>query len=282
MIDIEYWGDHQFDRDSKTLYFNRNDGLCSNLSILIHLIGHLRAEKGFIPQKIVTKFKKYKDCNIYEKFVYIDKLEKWENYNIDNVKRMLSKATPTWWGWGSCKEDIDIETANVIRDVYLNYKDLITVETEKIYHDYNIDKNNFNFLFWRLTDKTYDIPGHDYPELDDALKCFKGLNNLYAHTDDNTIYNILKNKQINVLDVLPRDPNKTGGHHYVNNLTEHEYLNLFKHTHDDHVARILALLNVAAKSNTFVGYPGNMSFYICLLRESFNNVYFFRAKNKFY
>ena len=56
MIDIEYWGDHQFDRDSKTLYFNRIDGLCSNLGILIHLIGYLKAEKGFIPQKIVTKF----------------------------------------------------------------------------------------------------------------------------------------------------------------------------------------------------------------------------------
>ena len=282
MFDIEYWGNHQFDTHSKTLHFNRGAGLCSNLGILIHLIAHLKAEKNFVPERIVTRFAKYKDCNIYDNLFYIDKLEKWKNYSTDNVKNMLSRATPSWVGWGNCKEDIDMETTNVIRDVYLNCSNLIAVETEKIYNDYHMDRDNFNFLLWRLTDKTQDIPVHDYPELDDALQCFKTLDNVFVHTDDNHVYNMLKDRQMNMLDVLPRDPDGTGGHHYVNNLSENEYENLFGHSYPVHMARILALLNVASKSNTFVGYPGNMSFYICLLRQNFHNVHFFKRKNCMY
>jgi len=47
-------------------------------------------------------------------------------------------------------------------------------------------------------------------------------------------------------------------------------------TRKDYIVGLAALVNIASKSTQFIGYPGNISLFVSLVRKNFNNVVIFK------
>lgn len=284
MIDIEYWGNHKYDINSKTLYFNRNSGLCSCISVLTHLLAYLKWGKNFVPEKIITNCTLYKDLNLYDYIFSIKDLPTFNNFDNEKLKLFTSKAQPSWWGIGTTRYDIVQESLNILTETFFNFQDSVVAESNKIKAQCGLN-GDYNFILWRETDKVQDIPGSKYPSVEEALSFVKNNLITVCHTDDQKVADKMKLLNVSVLEVLPRTPthtNSLGGHHYLNTLTKEQYLNLYGHTFEEHIIKLFAILHIASTSKTFVGYPGNMSFFVSMLRKGFENSFIFNERNKLY
>jgi hypothetical protein len=293
MIDIEWWGKHNYDENTSTLYYNRASGLCSNTSVLTHVLLMLKTEYDFYPQKIVTNLLEYKNINLYDKFLFIDKdkIEAIKNLDKNTCKSFIHNVGINLWGMGTCKEHIDFSIIKPIFDAYFNFTDLVKENSDRIIQKYNINQDNFNFVLWRKTDKIHEITWFDrnakYPDFEDALNLLNNnFSNTVLQTDDISIFNAAKNiPNITILEEIPLCPDttgQTGVHTFYKDFSEEELLNKVGLKHEDKMLNLLSILYIASKSKMFIGYPGNMSFFISCLRNSFNNVYFFKDKNNFY
>jgi hypothetical protein len=293
MKQIECWGNHEYDESTDTLYYNRGCGLCSNTSVLTFLFLLLKSEYDLYPQKIITNLDSYKNTNLYDKFFYVDKdkIQAVKDLDRDTCKNFIRNIGVNLWGLGTNKEQVNLSLIKPIFDAYMNLTDRVKENSNRIIKKYNIDENNFKFILWRKTDKIGEITWFDsnakYPDFQDALNVLNNdLTNTVLQTDDISIFNEAKDiSGITILNEVPLCPDTTGQdgvHTYFNKLSEKEHFEKLGYTHEDTVLNLLSILYLASKSKVFVGYPGNMSFFVCCLRNNFDNVYFFKDKKSFF
>lgn len=293
MKQFEYWGNHEYDENSDTLYYNRGCGLCSNTTVLTHFLITLKHAYNLYPRKIITNLDSYKNLNLYDKLLYInaDKIQAVKDLDHDACRNFTTNVGVNLWGLGQNKEQINLSLIKPIFDAYMNLTDLVKENCNRIIKKYNIDENNFNFILWRKTDKIHEITWYDanakYPDFQDALNILNNNPlNTVLQTDDIDIFNEAKDMPgITILNEVPLCPDISGHngvHTHFNKLTEKEHFDKLGYTHEDTVLNLLSILYLASKSKIFVGYPGNMSFYVCCLRNSFDNVYFFKDKKSFF
>jgi len=293
MKQIECWGNHEYDESTDTLYYNRGSGLCSNTSVLTFLFLLLKIDYDLYPQKIITNLDSYKNTNLYDKFFYVDKdkIQSVKDLDIDTCKNFIRNVGVNLWGLGTNKEQVNFSLIKPVFDAYMNLTDQVKENCNCIIKKYNIDENNFKFILWRKTDKIGEITWFDsnakYPDFKDALNVLNNdLTNTVLQTDDISIFNEAKDiPGITILNEVPLCPDNTGHdgvHTYFNKLSEKEHFEKLGYTHEDTVLNLLSILYLASKSKIFVGYPGNMTFFVCCLRNSFDNVYFFKDKKSFF
>ncbi len=270
-----------YEKKNKTFILDRWAGIGSNCSVIIYFLIELKAYYDIVPENISTKLYLYKNYNLYDDILYINK-EQINNFKkIDNkyLLSFLEKNQLGCWGIGSDKNNLDFNLIRVILKSYFNFTDSVKNRANKIIKKYNINLNNSNFIYWRRTDHPYELAvcGLKYPELSEAIEILKdNKNNTIAQTDDQEIFlELKKQKNIKVLEELPLCANADGGQH-------HEFLKE-TNTHDEkyHVLTIMAIIYIASKVDTFVGYPGNLSWMISNLRK-FKKTYFIKTINSIF
>lgn len=276
----------KFDESTNTLYYERNCGIGSNFSVLLHLLLFCKVCKSIYPSKIVMNLTDYRGLDLYKNIFYINlnKLEEWKNFDWKKSEQFLVKTWPNGWGIGHSKNDIDLEITNLLMQTFFNLHDCVLEEEKIIIKNYNIDVDNFNFIYWRRTDKVYDVHNTVYPDVEDGLKLFDSLENLLGQTDDPVVVDEFKKyNQIKILNVLPLSPiERMGYHYYCQKITEDEHKDKYGYSFDEHAKKLLGIIKLASKAKKFVGYPGNISFMIALYRNNFDNFKFFYDKNSFY
>jgi len=290
---IEYWGNHEYDLDTDTLYFNRDYGLCSNFSVLTLFLIALKHHWNLIPQNIVTNLFCYKNINLFKNLITINKnkIIEFKEFSNEICKSFTLNTGINLWGIGHNKNQINLELINLVFDTFFNLTDTVKSNSLRIVDKYKFNKESFNFLLWRKTDKIHEITWFDkdakYPELSDALNLFKNdFKNVVAQTDDICIKSELSRiSDITILNELPLCPDTSGQngvHTYFNNLTPEQLKNEYNQTHEEQVLNLLSILHLASISKVLVGYPGNMTFTACCLRKNFDNVYFFKDSKNFF
>lgn len=264
-------------KNFKIFNFSRWCGLGSNLIVLMDLLIKMKIDYDIIPEEISANLAVYKNYNIYNKLLYINKskindFKKLSNDYLDSC--FLKKSNISVYGLGNKKDDIDLDLMEIIFDAYFNMTDLVIDRANQIIKKYNINLNNFNFILWRKTDKINEI--QNYPKLDEALKLLNGdFSNLVAQTDDLIIYEEFKNhKDIIILKELGFCSNDNGLHHEI-------YHNPNKFDEHEHLLNLFAIIYIASKSNVFIGYPGNLSIIVCILKK-FKNAFIIKIDGSIY
>jgi hypothetical protein len=266
-----------YHKNLKTFNFSRWCGLGSNLIVLIDLLVKMKIDYDIVPENIVVNLPIYKNYNIYNKLLYINKtkINDFKNLSNDYLDScFLKKSNTSVYGLGNKRDDIDLDLMEIIFDAYFNMTGLVVDRANEIIKKYNINLNNFNFILWRKTDKTTEIK--DYPKLDEALKLLNGdFSNLIAQTDDLVIYEEFKKyKGIIVLKELGFCSNNNGIHHEI-------YHNPNKFDEHEHLLNLFAIIYIGSKSNIFIGYPGNLSFIVSVLKK-FKNAFIIRIDGSVY
>jgi len=281
MLDLDV-----YDASVDTLNFKRFCGIGSNMTVLMDLLMRFKLQ-NICPGKITTILTNYKGYDMYKEDLFVDKnyLQVWKDFSKDRVSAFYKKFHPNIFGFGNNKEELDLELFLTLFKTYFNLSKRVLREANFIKKKYNI-KNNYNFVLFRKTDKVGEVNAvtRSYPELSDALNLSDNLKNTIVQTDDFKILDELKaNSDVTILNELPITNNPNLGVHDMSiHLSDQEYKNKFGHEYKDHGCKLFAIMKIAAESKTFIGYPGNLSFHISLMRGNFNNVFFFKSKNTFY
>jgi len=286
----EYYGGEYFYNDqSKILDFKRYCGLFSNVSVMMHLFSELKLSNKY-PEKIITNLTEYKGINVYD-FLYdvdITRLDSWKNYDMDATRQFRIGTAVNLYGFGTSRHQIDLSLTSAKMDAYLCPSKLAKNRAEEIIKRFEIDEKNSTFVWWRKTDKTREItwyrPDARYPSIEDVLKLISNDKVIYFQTDDTEIYNeVSKYKNIKLLNILPIDKNNTTGFHILaKSVNVDEFYKTYNQTFEEYLINLLAMTIVASRCKKFVGYPGNISLYVSLLRRSFDNVFFFKNHEEFY
>jgi len=264
-------------KNLKTFKISRWCGLGSNLIVLINLLVKMKIDYDIVPENIITNLAVYKNYNIYNKLLYINKakINDFKNLSNDYLDScFLKKSNISVYGLGNKRDDIDLDLMKIIFDAYFNMTDLVIDRANQIIKKYNINLSNFNFVLWRKTDKTTEI--EDYPKLSEALELLNGdFSNLIAQTDDLVIYEEFKKyKNIIILKELGFCSNNNGLHHEI-------YHNPNKFDEHEHLLNLFAIIYIASKSNMFIGYPGNLSLIVSILKK-FKNAFIIRTDGSIY
>jgi hypothetical protein len=109
----------------------------------------LKAYYDIVPENISTKLYLYKNYNLYDDILYINK-EQINNFKkIDNkyLLSFLEKNQLGCWGIGSDKNNLDFNLIRVILKSYFNFTDSVKNRANKIIKKYNINLNNSNFIY---------------------------------------------------------------------------------------------------------------------------------------
>lgn len=274
---------HRHDIIDNTLYFERDCGICSNFSVIMDLLMYFKIH-NIHPNKIVSKLSIYKGYDIFKEDLKVDeeKLKQWINFNPERVKNFYDKIRPSNFGFGIKKEELDLELLLTIFNTYFKTTEKIKKEADLLREKYKLNEH-YNFILWRKTDKVGEVDG-EYPSFSNAVDLANNSFKTVLQTDDNDILNEAKKiDRLIILNELPlSNAVNLGVHEMSLKMTNEEYKTQFGHDYKDHATKLLAIMNIASKSNVFVGYPGNISFHVCMMRGKFDNVHFFRTKNIFY
>ena len=286
---FDYWGNHAFDTDTNTLIWRRHCGIFPNVMVLMHCLMDLRL-KNIIPQKIKTELTEYNNFNLYEGVFEINerKLEEWKNFNIHQIRNMRHNTSPNLYGFGMSQNQIDLQVTSLLIDTYFNFTNEVKNKTFQFKDKFKINSEDSAFIWWRKTDKIHEItwfkPTSKYPEINNVLKFLKPYKNVYMQTDDPNVFSeFSKIKNINCLDVfnrnkffVDRDVFKNGFHIDHKDTSDEMFRNKYGMTRKDYIVGLASLVDIASKSSQFIGYPGNISLFVSLVRKNFNNVVMFK------
>jgi hypothetical protein len=284
-----YGGEYFYDDQSKTLEFNRYCGLFSNVSVMMHLLSELKLNNKY-PKKIHTNLTEYKGINLYDFLYDVDnsRLDYWKNYDMDVTRQFRIGTAVNLYGFGTSRHQINLDFTSTMLDTYFNPSNVAKTRAEEIIKKYEIDLKDSTFVWWRKTDKTREINWYRqdarYPSIDDVLKLTSDDKVVYFQTDDIEIYKeVSKYKNVRLLNVLPIDKNNTTGFHILaKSVNIEEFSKTYNQTFEEYLINLLAMTIVASRCRKFVGYPGNISLYVSLLRRNFHNVFFFKNHEEFY
>jgi hypothetical protein len=290
ITELEYFGGKgTFDDTTNYLYFKRIYGIYSNITVLMHLLCDLKL-RGIHPEKITLILEEYNNYDLYDGILSINtkNIEKWKTFDIDRVLRMRHNIGINLYGFGTSQSQIDLELTTFLLNTYFVFSGEVKNRAEEIKKEHNIITEDSSFIWWRKTDKIHEITWFKrtakYPELSDAIKHLKSHKNVYAQTDDPNIFDeFSKYENINRLDIFNRkqyftnkDAFKDGFHIENKKLTDSEFLEKYKISRKDYIINLMALVQIASECSQYIGYPGNISMVVSLVRGSFNNVVFFK------
>ena len=213
---------------------------------------------------------------------------------MEKVAYIKRNTAPNLYGFGKSKNEIDLTLTKVLIDAYFNFSMEIRTRVEEIKRLHEINLEDSAFIWWRKTDKIHEITWFNlnakYPEVSDVFKYLKPHKNVYMQTDDPVVCGeFSKIKNIKCLDVFNRnkyftdnDVFKNGFHIHHKDMSDEDFKKKYEISRKDYIINLVSLTHIAAKSNQFIGYPGNISLFVCLIRNSFENVVFFKNSEELF
>lgn len=275
--------EHQYDETTGIYRLNRIYGICSNIMVAIHGIAKT-ISMGYSPKQIELILAEYiTSANLHPLFFTVvhRKVDKkmasavcddlypstfglskgWEHFDKNLIQRhmptlqaLMHYFSPSW----------------VVKDQMLKYFSLL-----------NIDFQKTTFIWARGTDKSKEaeLPSvSDYVHL--ALRN-SPTNRTLVQTDDAKMANEFRNhSSVSLLNELPFC--STGFHNSMDKKSDIEFIKDNKMTKIEYVSRFLALMYIAAQAKIFIGYPGNMTSMIPILRGTFEGCFLFKNSRELF
>jgi hypothetical protein len=278
---LDLWGGfHVFDNETQTYTIRRDCGLFSNITIMTYGIFKFY-NNGYKPKNLKMYLTEYDtDIDFYDHlFIKSTSDYNFNNFSQDDIEHFLKFCEPNFLGIGRRKSDINFNILNIINKKFFNPSKYVQDIIYNIVKQNNINYKNTVFIWARKTDKINEV---SIPTVDTYINTLKSLNinnmNVIVQSDDISVYeefNFNKFEYIN-LNILPlSNNNNLGFHNNLCRMTDREYLELYKHTKIEYLQRLLALIHIASKCEIIILYPGNLTTYIPIIRQNWENVYSF-------
>lgn len=263
----------------------RDCGVFSNCTVLIKLLLQM-ALQNYFPLKIEQILSEYQNYNLYDLFtiegVQVEKFQKASQIFRAEIDKFVNKVPINLQGFGTNREEIPMNILKFVTNAYFH-------PNEKVKHlldsfDLTTDST---FVWWRKLDKVDEITWQRrdarYPNIQELRRSMYCSKTVQLQTDDAEIQNEFQtDPAVKILQILPIIAGKTGFHISIKEMTDLEYSKKYNHSRHDQMSNLMSLAFFASRCKFFVGYPGNISMFICVLRQSFNRVLFFKNQNEFF
>lgn len=279
---ISLWGgNNYFNKLTNTLNIDRDCGLFSNITITMYGILRLLSD-GYKVNNINFIINEYiNNIDLYNILFY--KNSDSESLDISSFSQIelnncLKYGEPNSLGLGRTTKDYNISIYNTIYKYYFNFNNISHIIND-ILHKYNIDYNKSILIWARKTDKILES---SIPDLKTYIDLLISQNlydqyNIYLQTDDIDIINESKNYQkIIILNQLPFSNTSKGFHNKLNLISDDIFLQTYNMDKILYLKTLLALTVIASKCKYCVLYPGNLTTFIPIIKNTFDNCFSFK------
>jgi len=281
LMKLDLWGGNQtYDIETETYSINRNCGLFSNITITMYGILHLY-HQGLSVKHIKLMLNEYMDetTDIYDS-LFVKNLDilNLNTYSNEEIYHSLRYGEPNPLGLGREKSHIILSLYNNIYNTYFQYNNISDL-VNNIVAKYNINYENTVFIWARKTDKIYEL-------VLPMLETYNNIllkNNLLEHTillqtDDSSIVEMATNqyKHIKVLYEMPFSQGDKGFHNHLNHILDETFVNIHGYNKMTYLKKMLAMTIVASRCKYFICYPGNLTTFIPILKNTFNDCFCFK------
>jgi hypothetical protein len=270
--------EHNFDEATGVYTLHRAYGMGSNILVAIHGLAKVISQ-GHRPKKIVFKPAEYfTGLNIHH--MLFEPIEK--AISQETAASLVRDLYPTAFGLSNNWQGFDkrlVESHLPALQSLMHYFSPnwhVKDQMLKIFAAESMDLARTTFIWARGTDKAKEL---DLPTADDYIKLARKIaptNMMIVQTDDMTIAKIFKaDSSVKLLNQLPLADNK-GFHNNLHKITDIDFIKSNGITKLDYLSRFMALVFLAAQCKVFVGYPGNLTTLIPILRGTFDGCYLFK------
>jgi len=285
IIELDLWGGRQrFDTDTGVYTIYRPYGLGSNITVSMFGIAKIKS-LGYNVNTLELFLEEYElNYNFYKELFVKKILPGNELLSTDEATQFISSIHPTNYGlssgWARFNESGILNTMPILSKIYNQY---YTITDEILYKIHSL-RQSINcedsiFVWARRTDKISEntIPSTER-YLEEIYKCnTRGF--IYIQTDDiNVAQEFLKinDPRIVVLQILPMVDGTTNSFHTrLYSMSSDTFEAEYKMSKCEYLQTWLALTHIAAKCKYYVGYPGNLTTLIPIMRGSFDECILF-------
>ncbi len=272
---------HNYDPAVGTYTIHRIYGICSNILVALHGLAKV-ISLGHRPSKIVFKPAEYiQDADIYKTlFEFVERAP-----GRPAAALLANELYPSAYGlsqgWQSFNKEVLGRHLLALQDLMHYFSPSWNVKDQmlKLTSIEDIDPQKTVFIWARGTDKTKES---ELPSPAHYLSIAKNVshgNQIIVQTDDIQIARAFEaDPTIKVLKHMPFS-DQVGFHERLCNMSDIDFIKKNYMTRHEYIAKFYATLLVAAQCSVFIGYPGNLTTMVPILRGSFNGCYLF--KNKF-
>lgn len=285
IITLDLWGGQQtYNKTTETYSINRYAGLFSNITVAMYGILKLYEQKLSV-KHIKLALNEYVDetTDLYDSlFITNLNLLNLHTYSNEEIQYALNYGTPSFLGLGREKSHLSLGLYNNIYNTYFQYNNTSNLVSE-IIDKYNIDYNNTVFIWARQTDKITEI---DLPTLENYNTILVNNNllnySILLQTDDlNIVDSVLdKYKHIKILYEMPFTQDGKGFHVNLKSISDQDFINKYQYNKITYLKKMLAMTLIASKSRYYISYPGNLTTFIPILKNTFDNCFSFKNSKK--
>lgn len=278
----DFYGDTVIDIKDMHLHFARGYGLCANFFVLMWELIDLKAH-NLVPTSITSQLQMYQNYDWYSNAFTIDTkyLQEWKEIDSKEIYQLRSSMAKSTYGLGQNKNNIlqYKKYFDLIFKAYFNFNLTVLNRVDYIVKNQNIDINNTRFIWWRKGNKPTEV--NDYPGYANVKEHVNDdLTNILQTDDKSVLEEFSQLKNIKLLDVLPVFETSTNIDIEVQHNSPQQYQEKYNKDYFNNILDIFVLIIIASKCKKFIGYPGQISQAICMLRGDFEKDSFFFKNNR--
>jgi len=288
IIPLDLWGGNlSFDIDRSTFILNRQYGLFSNITVGMFGVCKIKS-LGYNVQNIDFYLAEYdNNYNFYnDLFIKKDISSNNELLTLSEAEFFMNTVHPTSHGlsrgWNIFyKEDLE-KVMSILQKLYYHYfesNNAIMGIKDFIKNINYMQSHNTAFIWARKTDKFNETQLPSADRYLSEINNYSNIQNIYLQTDDPTVvsdFQQINDNRIKYLNSIPMSSNSSGFHERLYMISNEEFMNKYQISKIQYLQQILAMVSLAAESEYFVGYPGNLTTIIPMIKGSFNNCLLFK------
>jgi len=289
-IIIDGWGGHKvYNINNKTLTIQRPYGLFSNINVTLYTL-FLLEQSNYEVSEIILLLDEYETNKNYHPLLF-DNIQ--NNLSFDDITsedlNKFYKNTPGYVGLGldinsinkNSLEEINIKIGNRLIKKYFNSSKIVNDTSKKLMEKYNLIDQEYVFLWARNTDRVFEVPTPTVEKYYNILESNGLINNkIVIQTDDLDILNGFKQTNLDFI-VINEIPFSNNGSFHVGmrDISQNDFIQEFNITKDEYLILIMSLVDIASKSKKCIIYPGNLSTYIPMYKNSVDDCIVFTGDN---
>lgn len=255
-------------KKNKTYSLERDAGLFSNLNLAILEIFMLE-KRGYEVENVVLKLLNYSNEDVYCRlFRKNSRKLHFEDIGAQDLELFEKRRFPCQYGLGDNLTTFNFSITSRIIEKFFEPNEVVMKCYCEMIRKLDLEKSTF--IWARRTDKNIEceIPStKTYFEL--IQKIVPKNNSIIIQTDDEEVFKEFRNLdlQFQHFSSILFSENDQGFHNNIDN-TGHSGL--------EHLKQMLSLVIIAKNSGSVILYPGNLTTFIPMFRESFKNCHLFR------
>jgi hypothetical protein len=285
IIPLDLWGGEQtFTVATSTYKINRSYGLFSNITVSLFGICKIKT-LGYDVKNINLFLNEYTSDYDFYNDLFIKKEDMTEELiTADEANDFINQVHPTNMGlsrgWGSFRiSDLN----NVLPTISKIYNYFYTVNRDVLHKIKKLEEvvkeqSTSAFVWARKTDKTGENSVPSAEKYLQEINKHTDIKNIYVQTDDPTVieeFTKISDDRIVILNMLPISTNQSGFHYQLRDVSNDEFYEKYNTTKIEYLQNMLAMTYTAANCKLYVGYPGNLTSILPIIKNSFDGCILF-------